>query len=87
MKINISKGDILMGAICAACAWVGGAVVGLINEKLEPAYGRGYAQGREDACKEIAEKLTEGLEELKARVKEEEEAKENETEDEEEEGS
>ena len=83
MKINISKGDILMGAICAACAWVGGAVVGLINEKLEPAYGRGYAQGREDACKEILEKLTEGLEELKARAKEEEEEKENETEEEE----
>lgn len=87
MKINISKGDILIGAICAACAWVGGAAVGLINEKLEPAYGRGYAQGKDDAYKEISDKLNEGLEELKAHIKEEEDKKENETEDEEEDGS
>lgn len=80
MKINISKWDVIFAAVCTGLGWLGGAAVGLINEKLEPAYGRGYAQGREDACKEIMDRII-------AMEKEEAEKKENETENEEEEGS
>ena len=87
MKINISKWDVVFAAVCTGLGGLGGAAVGLISEKLEPAYGRGYAQGKDDTYKEISDKLKEGLEEIKAHIKEEEDKKENETEDEEEDGS
>ena len=85
MKINISKWDVVFAAVCTGLGWLGGCAVGLINEKLAPSYARGYAQGKDDAYMEITEMLNEGLEEIKAHIKEEEE--ENETEEEEEDGS
>lgn len=63
-------------------AWFGAAFACHINNKQAPAYAKGYEQGKLEASREIAAKLNENLEELKAHFKEKE--NENETEEEEE---